>query len=84
MHLFMADVGIRTRTDAATSPSIAMYGVSTDCAKKGSSNSTDKEFGHHSTLRIGSVCCVNYFYFEKVIKRLYMYTRLAYPGCVLF
>ena len=24
--------GIRTHTDAATSPSIAMYGVSTDCA----------------------------------------------------
>ena len=30
--------GIRTRTDAATSSSIAMYGVSTDCATETSPN----------------------------------------------
>ena len=49
--------GIRTHMDAATSPSIAMYVVSTYCATetspKGSSNSTAKDYGHHSTLRIG-------------------------------
>ena len=52
--------GIRTRTDAATSPSIAKYGASTYCAtetspKKGSSNSTDKDYGLYSTLRIGAL-----------------------------
>ena len=35
--------GIRTRTDAATSPSIAFD----------LTNSADKDYGHHSTLRIG-------------------------------
>ena len=47
--------GIRTRMDAATSPSTAMYVVSTYCAtetslQKRSSNSTDKDYDHHSTI----------------------------------
>ena len=38
-------------------PSIAMYVVLTNCAteasqKKGSSNSTYKDYGHHSTLHL--------------------------------
>ena len=31
-HAIVHGRGVRTRLDAATSPSIAMYGISTDCA----------------------------------------------------
>ena len=52
---------IQTLMDAATSPSIRMYVISIYCAtepppppnKKGSSNSKDKDYGHHSAFRKG-------------------------------
>ena len=43
--------GIRTCTDAATSPSIAMYVVLTYCAAEASTKKAQsKHYGHHSTL----------------------------------
>ena len=56
MRVFFHDCrGNRTCTDAATSPSIAKYGVYRNFPKKGSSNRTDKDYGLYSTLRIGAL-----------------------------
>ena len=59
IHVFAHDArGIRTCTDAATSPSIAMYVVSTYYATETSSKKEDKDYGHHSTLPIGFICII--------------------------
>ena len=56
VHAFTHDrCGIRTRTDAATSPSIAMYVVLTYCAteaspKKEAQIAKLKDYGHNSAL----------------------------------
>ena len=58
---------IRIRTDAATSPSIAMYGVSTDCATETSPKKeaqiSHKDYHHHSTLGIGVHIYIFFFSF---------------------